>query len=188
MPEQSPCRRLAREMRKRFAPLVCLFAAIGLSVLLLWPEDCLAAENGGALLFALPIRKGERFEVSFTHSLNLSPVTDVIEWTGSEMILRKSIFKTFGAGIPVPSDGVGGELIHLDGRYELLGIDKPMKDFSIMTETVPNHRISVKGREIALLRLVEAGKSVKLSVKRVPRLAQAFVNRRVAYVFLQQAA
>lgn len=160
---------------KRVAPLfflLFLFVMVSLS----WPEECLTAESGGKLLFALPIHKGDVFEVGFTHSLNLSPVIDVIEWTKNGMILRKSMFKTFGAGIPVPSDGIGTELVHVNDRYELLGIDKPLRNFSIMTQTIPNHYILFKGSEISLLDLVEPGKVVEVAVKNVPRFTRLRKN------------
>jgi len=105
-------------------------------------------------------------EISFTHSLNLSPVTDIIEWTGGDLVVRKSVFSTFGAGIPVPADGIGTELISVDGHYELVGIDKHMKNVIIMTQEIPNHRIALNGREVFLTELLGSGKSVVIAVSR----------------------
>ena len=130
------------------------------------------AECSGKRLFAWPIKAGESVEVTFMHSLNLSPITDVIEWTGSGFMVRKSIFKTFGAGVPVPSDGIGMELIFVDGHYELLGVDKHMLDFTIMTQEVPNHRISLNEHEAFLLELAGSGKAVDLKVRRIPLVAR----------------
>jgi hypothetical protein len=127
---------------------------ISAAVFSLWPAECLTLTEGSRLLYAGPINPGESFEITFTHSLNLSPITDVIEWTGDELIVRKSIFKTFGAGVPVPSDGIGKELVRrTDGSYELTGIDKPMESIAILTSSIPNHRIKFKGCEIFLLDL-----------------------------------
>jgi hypothetical protein len=122
----------------------------------------------GKLLFSWPISAGESFEVTFTHSVNQSPVTDFIEWTGSELIVRKSRFKAFGAGIPVPGDGIGKELVRVGDAYELIGIDKPLPDLVIMTQTVPDHRITLGTREARLLALAGSGRQVKLAVKEVP--------------------
>jgi len=136
-------------------------------LVLLSPEANLTAECGGKRLFSWPIKTGDCFEVSFIHSLNLSPITDIIEWTGNRMVVRKSIFKTFGAGVPTPSDGIGTELIFVDGHYELLGIDKSMSSFTIMTQDVPAHRVSLNGREASLLDLAGSGKAVEIAVRRV---------------------
>ena len=155
------CRRILSWRR------IVLTAAIAVSLILLWPAECLTAQCDGRLLFAWPVRAGETFEISFTHSLNLSPVTDVIEWTGEELVVRKSIFKTFGAGIPVPSDGIGTELKGVDGHYELTGIDKHMRSVTIMTQEIPDHRIRMNGREAFLLELAGSGRSVEIEVRRV---------------------
>ena len=163
----------------RIGVLFFLVLYLAAAIALLQPEDCLVAECGGRRLFAWPIRAGDCFEVTFIHSLNLSPITDVIEWTGESLVVRKSIFSSFGAGVPVPSDGVGKELVFKDGRYELLGIDKYMQDFTIMTQEAPNHRITLNGREAFLLDLTGSGKAVDVKVRRAPllsRLALRFVN------------
>jgi hypothetical protein len=122
----------------------------------------------GALLFAWPIRAGESFEVTFTHSVNQSPITDVFEWTGEELVVRKSRFKAFGAGVPVPSDGIGTELIRAGEFYELIGIDKHMPSFTIMTQTVPDHQVMMGTHEAVLLDLVGSGKQVVIEVRRAP--------------------
>ena len=157
-----------RKFRKsRFAKWVIMIFLCLIAAVFFWPVDCLTGEHDGNLLFAWPIRVGECFEVTFTHSLNLSPITDIIEWSGKDQILRKSVFKTFGAGVPIPQDGIGTELIHIDGKYELIGIDKHMQSFTIMTQEVPNHQINLREREAFLLKLTGSGKTVDIAVKRV---------------------
>jgi len=145
-------------------------------LLLLWQEECLTAECGGRFIFVCPIQTGESFEITFTHSLNLSPITDVIEWTGSDLIVRKSIFRTFGAGVPVLSDGIGTELIHVDGHYELIGIDKHTQSITVMTQDVPDHRVVFDGREFFLLELAGSGKQVNITVKRFPVIINRIRN------------
>ena len=117
-------------------------------------------------MFAWPISAGDEFEVTFIHSLNKSPITDVIEWSGRDLIVRKSVFKTFGAGVPVPSDGIGAELLFVDGHYELIGIDKHMPSFTVITQDVPDHTIRLGEREARLLELAGSGKPVRISVRR----------------------
>ena len=159
-------------MFKRLAALVFLLLALAL----LWPVRCLTAKCEGKLLFAWPIRAGERFEITFTHSLNLSPITDVIEWTGGDLVVIKSIFSTFGAGVPVPADGAGTELLVVDGHYELIGIDKHMRSIPITVQEVPKHRITLDGREALLTALAEPGKTVVVSVKPAPLAARLLLR------------
>jgi len=151
---------------------LALLAAVFVASILLWPQECLIGESGGKRLFAWPIKAGESFEVSFIHSLNLSPITDVIEWSGHDFVVRKSIFKTFGAGVPVPSEGAGSDLIFVDGHYELIGIDRRIPGFTIMTQGVPDHRIFFNGREARLLEFVNSGSPVDILVKCLPLAAR----------------
>jgi hypothetical protein len=147
--------------------LLALLALVAAASVLPPTVQCLTAESGGRLLLAWPIRAGDCFEVTFTHSLNLSPITDVIEWTGSDLVVRKSVFKAFGAGVPIPSDGIGTELVFVDGHYELLGIDRHMGAFTIATQTAPDHRISFGGREASLLELAGSSQLIDITVKRL---------------------
>ncbi|MDR1663590.1 MAG: DUF1850 domain-containing protein [Clostridiales bacterium] len=155
-------------LKKSKAAVMIAVAAALLIISLIAPSECLIAQCDGRLLFAWRIRPGESFEITFTHSLNLSPITDVIEWTGEELMVRKSVFKAFGAGVPVPSDGIGTELIHReDGYYELTGIDKPMDSITILTQEAPNHRVTFNGNEVFLLELTGSGKQVEIKTEYV---------------------
>ncbi|MCL2060059.1 MAG: DUF1850 domain-containing protein [Oscillospiraceae bacterium] len=131
-------------------------------------EARLVAECNGTELFAWPIQPGDVFELTYTHSLNQSPVTDVIEWTGADMVVVKSIFKTFGAGIPLPEDVGGSDILFVDGHYELVGMDRRMRGFYVMTQEVPDQKIVYKGQEASLLELAGSGASVYITVKRPP--------------------
>ena len=129
-------------------------------------RDYLVAEHNGNLLFAWTINEGERFEVGFMHSLNLSPIVDVFEWTDDTIVLHASRFHTVGGGAPTPADFPGSELIQTDTGFELVGINLPFGSFAILTQEIPNHRISFGSREAFLLELVGPGESVTIDVRR----------------------
>ena len=141
---------------------------------LFWNKDYLVAEHDGNLLFAWTINEGERFEVAFMHSLNLSPIVDVFEWTADGMILRESHFQTLGGGTPTPADFPGSELIHTETGFKLTGIDVPFGAFGILTQEIPNHRISFGEREVFLLELVGRGESVTIDVRRLSLASRLF--------------
>jgi len=134
---------------------------------LFWKNDSIVAEHDGNLLFAWTINEGERFEVGFIHSLNLSPIVDVFEWTEEGIFLRESRFLTLGGGTPTPADFPGSELHHTEEGFLLTGIDVAFGAFSILTQEIPNHRISFEGRELFLLELVGSGESVTIDVRRL---------------------
>jgi len=129
--------------------------------------------TGGKRLCALPVDAGEFFSIRYVHSVNLSPVTDTLEWTGETLILRSSRFTSFGAGIPVVADGIGRELHNTEDGFVLSGIDKAQPDnrLLIMLQTVPDHHILYRGREISLLDMAYSGALLQLEVRRVPLFA-----------------
>jgi len=134
----------------------------------------ISAEHDGRLLFAWAISEGERFQIEFVHSLNLSPIVDVFEWIGpgEGLILRESKFLTLGAGTPTPADFLGSELLHESDGFRLVGIDVPMGDFAILTHYIPNHRVVFGGNEAFLVELAGSGESVTIGVRRMSRFSQ----------------
>ncbi len=126
---------------------------------------------GNRALLVLPLQKPETFCIQFTHSANLSPVTDEYEWTGDTLILRQSRFLTFGAGIPSPADGIGKELVHTDeGEYVLTGIDAPRSFVDIMIGDIPDQRLLYRGQEIHLSTMIAPGNVLRMQVRHVPLL------------------
>lgn len=126
----------------------------------------------GGTLCVLPLTKNERFSIRYKHSVNLSDVTDTLEWTGTELILRDSIFTSFGAGIPVPADGIGTDIVNTENGFLLSGIDKQQKDDSllIMLQEVPNHRLLYRNHEVSLLEMAGSGALLMLKVRPVSLL------------------
>lgn len=150
--------------------LVLLFLII---ILLLIAALCspvsqrLTVAKDGRVLLALPIETGERFSICYLHSANRSPVEDVIEWTGTEFMVRETIYKTFGAGIPIPADGIGTELIKTNEGYVLQNINKPMESFLLMTQSVPDHRLVHQNASYRLIDYGGVGTMLDIRVRRV---------------------
>ncbi|MDD3919550.1 MAG: DUF1850 domain-containing protein [Eubacteriales bacterium] len=130
----------------------------------------LTVTKKGTPLFALPIQAGQCFEIRYLHSANRSPVTDTIEWTGEELMVRETLYKTFGAGIPIPADGIGTELVKTDEGYVLKNINKPMKSFLLMTQTIPDHHLAIGGASYRLIDYGGVGAMLDIRVQRVPLL------------------
>ncbi len=152
---------------KRLVPLLFLFALL-LCVFFLpvAPRLVLTRAKDGKMLLALPIAQQETFQIRYTHSANRSPVVDTIEWTGEVLMVRESLFQTFGAGIPIPADGIGKELIKTDKGYRLTGIDKPQDSFLLMTQEIPDHYLLYRDREISLNALIGIGSILKFEVRK----------------------
>ncbi len=132
----------------------------------------------GELLRVLPLGKGESFAIRYKHSVNLSHVTDTLEWTGDRLMLRTSLFTSFGAGIPVPADGIGTDITNTEDGFLLSGIDTPQKDNAllIMLQTVPEHCILYRDQEVSLLAMAGSGALLRLCVKPVSIYALIFYS------------
>ena len=161
-----------RETAKRLSArrvLICALCAL-LLTLLPW-EACLSIsrERGTPAPAVLPLEPGETFSLRFTHSVNLSDVTDELQWTGRELILRSSLFTSFGAGMPIPAEGEGQTLTNTPEGFWLGGLDRPQpgNGFLLMTQSVPNHRLLYRGREINLLERYGPGSLLRVRVRRV---------------------
>lgn len=170
MPTKTPQDKHAKA-RGRIRLSLCLLVAAALLLCALPLQNRLVLSDArrGVTLVALPIAPGETFAVRFKHSVNLSDVTDFLEWTGDALILRSSQFTAFGAGIPVPADGIGTAIVNTSDGFLLTGIDTVQRDnaFLIMLQQVPDHRLLYREREISLLDLAGSGALLRLCVRPV---------------------
>ena len=93
---------------KRPSPLLFLFGLLALLLLLPIADGLVISDfRSGDVLLCLPVADGEQFSIRFTHSVNLSDVTDLIERDGRQLVCRSTQFSAYGAGIPDLSDGIG---------------------------------------------------------------------------------
>lgn len=163
------------------APLLLFFIGIllciGLCLLPLWPRFVIENARTQRVLRVMPIEDGETFQLRFTHSLNLSDVTDTIEWTGQELICRSTLFTTYGAGIPDLPDGIGKSFSVTKDGFVLSGIDKPEKEIRVLLQTVPNHRLTYRNQTVSLLDLYGSGTLLSLCVHRVSLLDRILYER-----------
>ena len=136
----------------RPAPLLRFIAGVLLLLLVaalspVWP----ALEiSGPEQSFYLPLKDGENFSIKYTHSVNRSPVIDTIERTGSQLTVRTSLFLTYGAGIPVLSDGVGDTYTETEDGFLLSGIDSAHDTIDLITGTYADHRLIYRQHEFVL--------------------------------------
>ncbi|TFG82044.1 MAG: DUF1850 domain-containing protein [Spirochaetales bacterium] len=106
----------------------------------------ITAEDGRPIA-TIPAKNG--FDLSFIHSINLSPVDE--EFTMRKngiLVLDKVSFDQFGTGMPTSKeDGVRFE----GGRY----VTKParrFKEIPVRVSPVPGHELRIDGRRYALTR------------------------------------
>ena len=153
---------------KFLAPLIIVILA-----LIFFTPVCtrltLRGYHSNKLMLAVPIESKETFKLRFTHSVNLSYVTDMVEWTGQQLITRTSLFTSFGAGMPVIADGIGTEMHNTEEGFLITGIDQVQENnfIPIMLQEIPDHHLLYRDMEISLREKAEGTAFVKLSVEKI---------------------
>lgn len=134
------------------AAIVCL--VIAAAVFMLRPEGHLVIRDAetGETYISYPLERGEEFSITFIHSVNKTPVTDVYDVDERGIImLRKTIYYGFGAGVPSDLDPKM-ELTYEEGTGAMVvsKIDMELPSFYLFVGTVSDHTLSIGGEEISL--------------------------------------
>ncbi|NLV37345.1 MAG: DUF1850 domain-containing protein [Clostridiaceae bacterium] len=113
---------------------------------------CLLLKDGdtGRVLAKYPMSEGDEFSVTFIHSVNKSPVTDVYELRGSKIFVVRTIYYSFGAGV---QSEVGEEQVLEygdDGSMIVSGFERQMDSLSYIVGTVSDHTLYINNESISL--------------------------------------
>ena len=146
---------------------ILLAALIVISLLPFWPALSILSEN--ERLF-LPLKNGQEFSIKYNHSVNRSPVIDTIERTGDTLTIRRSLYQTYGAGIPVLSDMVGDTYTETDEGFLLSGIDSEHESINLITGTYADHHLIYKDAEYQLKKTFGEKTLITFSAQKVSTL------------------
>lgn len=116
------------------------------------PED-------GKLLFSAPLREVEGFQICFIHSVNRRPVCDTLRVRGGELVIVSSRFDSFGAGMPDGSTQEGVLRRLSDGWLEWR-IGRAVPEVTLRVGRSAEHRLLLKGKEVALSQLASPGQAL----------------------------
>lgn len=153
--------------RRWIAGLVVVGA--GVAGLLLWPFiPALEIVDGrdGRVAFCARVRAGEEFVLSFVHSVNKRPVFDTLRAEDNHLVIVRSRFDSFGAGMPEASTPEGKLTIAKDGWLEWT-VNRAVPEITVRVGWVAEHTLHIKDREIRLADLAEPGKPLTLRVRKI---------------------
>lgn len=118
-------------------------------------SPCLILKNGdtGQPLAVYRIEEGTEFSVTFIHSVNNSPVTDVYEIRNGRIYVVRTIYYSFGAGVQTEIEE--GQTLEYgeDGSMIISGFDRPVNKLSYIVGTVSDHILEINGEAISLREL-----------------------------------
>lgn len=153
------------------------------TVLLLVPisrQLIVTDDQTGEVLYSTSIEPGQTFSIKYIHSVNKSPVEDIFDISHSNrIVLKKTIFRSFGAGIPYELED-GQSLDVMGDRIEISNINKRIDRFLLKIGTVAEHTLCIKGREIRMDSLAGPMRTVRLEAQnvRVTFFLRRIINER----------
>lgn len=137
----------------------------GAAYLIQAPAELIVLEPGSdRILLRAPVRPGDRFTLSYLHSVAKSRVTGTFEVTPDHRLaVRETAFGSFGPGLPEVRPGddfeVGRGMIRVRSRDRVLG------ELSVFVHPFTDHRLEVAGQMLDLSRAVPAGSRVRIGVR-----------------------
>jgi len=119
------------------------------------------------ILYSSGVKPGDKFSITYIHSVNKSPVEDqfYIE-KDYGIMLQKTVFKSFGAGIP-SNPGDGGNFTFYKDRIEVEYTGRKIEKLLMFVGVIADHHFLMNGRDIRLNGLSLPQRSVLFQVKRI---------------------
>ena len=123
--------------------------------------------NTNQILYLSNVKPGDRFSIIYTHSVNKSPIEDqFIVDNEYNIMLLKSIFKSFGAGIQSSSaDDVKFEFF--EDRIEVSYNNRRIDKLILSIGTIADHRFMMDGKDIKLNELSAPQSSICFSTDKI---------------------
>jgi hypothetical protein len=137
------------------AALLTYFSASTQKRLILFNAD------SGEIYAEFQVEEGQRFSITFIHSVNKTPVTDVYEIRGGEIYVVETRYYSFGAGVQTEIEE-GQTLTYAeDGAMVVSGIDRLMSGMIYVVGKIYDHRLEINGSVYSLTELCGKGSPVE---------------------------
>ena len=152
-------------MIHRVARLVILVLVVGAALF----APCLKtvelfSTGSGRVRLCARVVDGEEVGLVFTHSVNKRPVYDTLRVQDHSLIIVKSRFDAFGAGMPEGSTDEGTFRVLPDGWLEWT-VNRVVPEIVLRVGRVADHRVQIRGRDLALADLAEPGDGLRIRVE-----------------------
>jgi hypothetical protein len=112
------------------------------------------------------MQSGEEFTISFIHSVNRRPVYDTLRVEGDHLVIVRSRYDSFGAGMPESSTGEGTFAVGKDG-WLVWTVNRPVPDITVRVGWTAEHTLHIRDRKIRLAELAEPGSGLTMRVQNI---------------------
>ncbi|MBI4591690.1 MAG: DUF1850 domain-containing protein [Candidatus Rokubacteria bacterium] len=117
------------------------------------------------VLFRARVQPGDRFTLSYRHSVAKSRVSGVFEVTPEYAIsVKETAFGSFGPGLPDPRPGDDYEI--KGGVIRLRNLNQTLPELSLFVHPYTEHEVEIGGRRLDLSNAVPPGSLVKIVVRK----------------------
>ncbi len=117
-------------------------------------------------LLLIRMQSGEEFTISFIHSVNRRPVYDTLQVENDHLVIVRSRYDSFGAGMPESSTGEGMLSIAKDG-WLVWTVNRPVPDVTVRVGWTAEHILHIRDRKIRLSELSAPGSALTLRVQNI---------------------
>lgn len=155
-------------MKKTVAAAAALLAVAAFLCFFLAASACrqtlvLYNTETGDVIRTFSVSEGSEFSVSFVHSVNLSPVTDVFVVKNGRLYADRTIYSAFGAG--VQSTLEPGQTLSYDenGSMVVSGFNTVFPEVKYIVGTVYDHVLVIGDETVSLTEL--CGKNAHIAFK-----------------------
>ena len=147
--------------------IVAILIAVAVVLLPLFRQMRLVLSDStdGRVFASYPVEEGDRFSITFIHSVNNTPLTDTYEVRGGEIYVVETLYYGFGAG--VQTELREGETLSYteDGAMVISGIDLLRTGMIYVVGKISDHVLEIGGEDISLRDLCGRGADVKFTIE-----------------------
>ncbi len=118
-------------------------------------------EPEGVRVFCRTLPTGEEVVLAYVHSVNRRPVYDTLRIEEGELVIVKSRFDAFGAGMPDGSTDEG-TLRVLEGGILEWTVNRPVGEVTLRVGRMADHRLLFREEVVFLDRLAPPGAALTL--------------------------
>lgn len=148
------------------AVVVTIMASVFILYALSAPALVLKNADTGEIIAAYPMHDGDEFSITFIHSVNKSPVTDVYQIRDREIYVVRTKYFSFGAGVQTEVEA--GQTLEYgpDGSMIVSGFNQRIDKLSYIVGTVSDHTLEIGGETISLRDLCGQNTAVRFFYRR----------------------